>query len=417
MMLFSLQQAGKTRPGRIARAALRQSGSAIVLILACVGSPAVAQTDAEVRGLIDRLDANSFADRLAAQETLQGYITNNRLTAAQYGILRTYPAMPTLEQRLRLDAVLQIWTNTFPSVGDAIAGTRGETLPRSVGQDWYFRIGRFYGGANTGDPVVVGYEQRYESARNALTTADTATALTRLTELRNYVLNPMNFDRFYLHSDENLQNRVTREQVAAEFDRAINATQQAIRNINLGSNNVMPPPRQPAPVQQQGAIDLGQTLQLALSSAPVTPGGLDVLLASPGLALSAPPRGHAFASEIFDLRATGGLDVTGSTVSLGIVLAPGTNLSGLEMARLANGRRQVLDDSVIDPRTNTITALYQPESASSGQDQFGEFVAVRPVPEPTTVVMLVSSVPCLLGYGWFLRRRRAARATQRPGLA
>jgi hypothetical protein len=325
--------------------------------------------------------------------------------------------MPTLEQRQRLGVILQTWTNTYPAVRDAIAQTRGETLPRSVGNDWYFRIGGFFGGANTGDPVVVGYEQRYEAARNALTTADTATALARLQDLRNYVLDPANFDRFYLHSDADLKNKVTREQVAAAFDKAINDTQQAIRNINQGSNNVMPPPRQPVPVQQQGAIDVGRTLQLALSNAPVTPGGLDILLTSPGLALSAPPHHFAFASEIFDLRATGGLDVTGSTVSLGIELAPGTNLSGLEMARLANGSLQVLDNSVIDPTTNTITASYQADSASSGADQFGEFVAVLPTPEPSTAVILVAAVPCLLGYGWYLRGPPEARATRSGRLA
>jgi hypothetical protein len=415
-MHTSLREA-RTCLGRIAPAAQRRSGLAIVLILACGGSSALAQTDAEVRGLIDRLDNDSFVVRLAAQETLQGYITTNRLTPAQYAILRTYPPMPTLEQRVRLEAVLQTWASTFPAVGNAIGQTGFQTLPRSIGNDWYFRIGGFYGGANNGDPIAVGYYQRYEAARNALTTADTATALARLQDLRNYVLDPANFDRLYLHSDADLKNKVTREQVAAAFDQAINTTQQAIRNINTGSNNVMPPPRQPAPVQQQGAIDLGRTLQLALSNAPVTPGGLDVLLTMPSLALSAPPRGYGFASEIFDLRATGGLDVTGSTVSLGIELAPGTNLSGLELARLANGRMQILDNSVIDPSTYTVTASHQPESASSGQDQFGEFVAVRPTPEPATVVMLVIAAPCLLGYGWCHRRRPRAPGACNTGLA
>jgi hypothetical protein len=366
-----------------------------------------------VRADIDRLvGTNTFRDRLAAQKTLEGFIANNRLTPAQYGILRTYPAMPDSEQTLRKGFVLLTWNKTFPSVGAAIDQTRFQTLERSVGRDWFFKVDGFFGGADTGNPVVVGYYQRYEDARNALVTADTAQAFAKVEALRNYVLDPMNFDRFNLATDPNLRNRVTQVQAAAVFDQAINATQQAIRDINLGSNNVMPPPRQPVPVQGQGAIDVGRTLQLALSNAPVMPGGLDVLLTPYDLALSVPPPGFAFVGEVFDLRATDGLDITGSTVALGIELDPSTNLSGLRMARLANGRMQLLDDFVIDPSTFTVTGFYQPESASSGEDQFGEFAVVRAVPEPAGIVMMGFGVLGLVGYG-YRRIRRSGRSRSR----
>ena len=153
---------------------LRFATPLLGLCLFLIALPAAGQTDAEIRGLIDRLDTQgpgSLDARRRATETLEGFIRNNRLTPAQFEILRTYPPGPALELLRRKELILSRWTTQFPTVAMAIDRTRFETLPRSIDRDWFFKIDGFFGGANIGDATVVGYYQRYEDARNALAAA------------------------------------------------------------------------------------------------------------------------------------------------------------------------------------------------------------------------------------------------------
>jgi PEP-CTERM motif len=393
------------------RSPLLAGVAALILTSLALPGRAEAQTDQQVRDLIDLLNAPTFAVRENAQKTLEGFIANNRLTPEQYGILRTYPQNPPLELLRRRNAVLATWTWKFPAVRQAVDETKLLTLDRSWGRDWYFKIGGFFGGANTGDPTVVKACQLYEAASNALLSADTATAVAKVTELRNYILDPKNFPSFNLASNADLSQRITRQQAAAVFDMAIDSTMKAVQQIRIGSNNVKPPPQGAAPVNHGGLVNIGLTPSLFLSGPPVTPGALAIFQPTADLALSQPPAGYKFVGEIFELRAIDGLDVTGRDVTFGIELAPSIDLTGLALARLANGQLDVLSDSVVDPMTHTVSATYLAESLASGQDQFGTFAVVCAVPEPASVALLGMSLVFLL----VCYRRGAAKRTACKG--
>ena len=366
--------------------------------IACLGAVAGGPTDAEVRRQIDLLDSPTYTVRRQATETLEGYIRNNRLTPAQLGILRTYPMNPTLELLRRKERILATWTARFPAVGAAIDGVRFENIS-VICLDWDYRFGPFYGGAgsNDDDPshgFAVRLYQRYAAARNALLAADTAQAVAALRALRTYVND--NFDQLFLWTDAAHSTVATKQQVLARIDQAITDTQNAIQQIQIGSGNVQPPPRQPRQIQQGGAIDMGRTLKLALLQAPVVGGGLDVFLTPYEFTLAAPPAGYRFAGELFGLTSTDTLDVSGNTITVGLEYGS-TDLAGepivdpfeLRVARLSNGRSEILADSTPDTAGSVVTASYQPSPGSFGADQFGEFVLVRPSapPPPCTATL------------------------------
>jgi hypothetical protein len=89
---------------------------------------------------------------------------------------------------------------------------------------------------------------------------------------------------------------------------------------------------------------------------------------------------------------TDSLDLTGSTVSLEMQFG-----SGLEsrtpinpslpvcLVRLANSAVDFLS-CTSDPNATLLTGSYNPESASSGDIQLGEFALVQAVPEPSSFV-------------------------------
>lgn len=380
---------------------------------------AAGQTEDEVKSLIDQLDtqdgAQALAARQAAEKQLEDYIKMNRLTPALLGTLRTYPVGPPLELLRRKEKILATWTTRFPAVSNVIDSVKFETTEYFF-RDWFFQFDGFFGGANVGEPDVVELERRYEAIRNALLAADTPRVVAALEALRNWVGDEQRFPNFSLKRDKDRRVNATRLEVIAKIDQAINEAQNAIRAINIGSNNVMPPPRQPIPMQRQGAIDTGRTLRLALSADPITPGGLDVFMPTYDLALAQPPAGYQFVGEIFDLLATDGLEVTGM-VSVGIEYGqtqlfgnPVVDPSMLRMARLANGRAEILPDFINDTSNFVITAFYTPESASSGRDQFGEFAIIQ-VPEPSTLIPLGTGILCF-GYHACWRRKQ-----DRMGLA
>ena len=95
--------------------------SPILLAMISV-SPCMAQTDDEVKRLIDQLDSPQLAVRRQAAKTLDEYLRDNRLTPAQLSLLRTYPEVPTLEQRRRKEQILANWAIHFPALDQAAQG-------------------------------------------------------------------------------------------------------------------------------------------------------------------------------------------------------------------------------------------------------------------------------------------------------
>src|SRR5262249_24508685 len=84
---------------------------------------------------------------------------------------------------------------------------------------------------------------------------------------------------------------------------------------------------------------------------------------------------------------------------------PAVDPSSLRIARLANGRMELLDDYINDTDNHIITGFYTPESQSSGLDQFGEFAVVQAVPEPSALTL---AAICALCACLFLAVRRVA---------
>jgi hypothetical protein len=372
-------------------------------------------TDDEVKALIDQLDTQgpgSFTVRQRAEAKLTDFVTSNLLTRAQLSIIRSYPGNPPLELQQRKERILSRWVTSFAPAREILNCVKFETLERSAGRDWYYKIDGFYGGANTGDPDVTELYKRYEAVRNAVLAADTGRLMHTLTELKNWVDDPNRFDKFYLHHDKDLQRRATRKEVTDKIQQAIDQVQKFVQDIGAGSNDAMPPPRQKIPVQGQGAVNAGRTLRLALDSNPVMPGELDVFMPDYDFALSQPPLGYQFVGELFDILPDPMLGITG-TVSLGIEYGqtqlfgnPVVDPSLLRIARLANGRMELLDNYANDTNNFVITGFYTPESKFSGSDQFGEFAVVQPaaVPEPGILTLVGIGVLCLCLYGW--RRRK-----------
>jgi len=377
----------------------------VALIVALAPSAAGAQTDQDVRDLIDRLDSRDLATRQRAELALLAHIQNNRLTAAQLGLLRTYPAGPPLELLLRKQAILERWTTLFPSVGRAVDGVRYQDLGQGLFQlDGFFSLGA----VNPGDQTAIDeLRRRYEAVRNSLLAADLDRVVVNLDLLQEWVDDSARFARFDFSFLQNPGGgrRATRRDVVAVIQDARRNALQAIQDLRLGSGNVADPGRPPTPVNQQGAIDLGRTLRLALANAPVTPGGLDVFMPAYADALSPPPPGYQFVGEVFDLLATDGLEVAGP-VTIGIeygdvqlIGRPARDPAALRLARLTNGRQELLSDFVNDPQHHVLTAVYVPDSPGTGLEQFGEFVLVQVTPEPATLLLVLGGAAALAARG------------------
>jgi hypothetical protein len=118
------------------------------------------------------------------------------LTAAQLGILRTYPQNPPLEVLQRKENILATWSKEFPSVQKVLDGARVSDINESA-VDISFKIDGFEGSIPAPDDAdikdVKQLMRLYEAARNALTAADTGKVEESLTKLKNFVADPNKF--------------------------------------------------------------------------------------------------------------------------------------------------------------------------------------------------------------------------------
>jgi len=172
--------------------------------------------------------------------------------------------------------------------------------------------------------------------------------------------------------------------------------------IQQAGGNPTPDMPPPIPVDAPGSVDLGKTFGLQVAGVS-TIGDLNSLSPSLGDLFAAPPPGFEFVGPAIDLSAEDGLLVSlgveisieyGSTQLLGPTI---TNPNELALARIANGGLEFLQTDLNDPVDHVITAGYSPESASSGLDQFGEFVIVQAIPEPSSLALLTVATVGLLG--------------------
>ncbi len=88
--------------------------------------------------------------RRQAAKTLDEYLRDNRLTPAQLSLLRTYPEVPTLEQRRRKEYILANWAIHFPALDQALRGTRFKTTGLGR-EDWNYEFGGLFGRASSND--------------------------------------------------------------------------------------------------------------------------------------------------------------------------------------------------------------------------------------------------------------------------
>ena len=374
-------------------------------------------TDAQVTALINQFRNLNFETRQDATKQLLQFLKDNVLQPNQLGMLRTAAAGDgDPEVRARSASVLQTWAKEITPIREILDSIGVQSvLPQAA--RFQYKFDGFFGQLFRGSPEYVELYLAWEGSRNALLAGDTAQIVPALQKLRALVNDPDKFDALGLFLGDDFNTLAPQKVVLAEIDRAIARIPDAIMRIGAGTGNVAPGPRQPVPVQGQGAIDTGRTLRLALSSAPVVAGNLDVFMPTADLALSKPPPGYQFVGEIFDLLAVDALDVTG-TIALGIeygatqlVGNPVLDASLLRIARLANGQAEILSDFVNDTARFVITGFYNPESPSSGLDQFGEFAVVQRAPEPSTMLLVGMAI-----LGWaFCRRESFAPSVARRG--
>jgi len=368
------------------------------------------QTDDDVRKLIDKLDSDDFNTRTDAQETLEKFISDNKLTAAQLGILRTYPQNPPLEVLKRRENILATWTEKFPSVQKVLDGVRVSDINESA-VDISFKIDGFEGSiAAPEDSDIKEVKQLmllYEATRNALVAADTGKVEDALTKLKTFVADPNKLKGvIYLKGLDEAKT----EDVVNELQQSLTNTQKAIQDIKIGSNNVQPPPRQPVPMKK-GALDSGRTLAVLLGTDPLVAGGLDIFMPPLDLTLYPLLPGYRYASDIFDILATDGGEISGG-VSIGIQYGSEFDALSLRLLRQANGSGEILPLSSCsnDSVHSIFTCTYFPDFSLSGPDQFGEFALVTATPESATVLL---SAIGLLGVVLLRLRRRSDGTNQK----
>ena len=382
----------------------------VLVIVVIVGAAYAAKaappdySNKPVDELITLLDDNGFVNRQAASEELEKRLPN----LAKVDILKlvnAYSAGP-LEVTKRVERLIGkylIDLDMSPSARAALNAlkTQQTGLPTQTtdGLQIPFKLGDAKGMASADTDaqkkVFSDLMLRFAAFRNYLAIGDTDGAKARLDELKNFI-NGLTNDQFARLRLVNKDGTVMTKADLFDLIGAARAlTTQAKDEINKKMGAIPPEARPLATVAASGPLDLGKTLALSVGSL-IAPGMLDVTFEDVDQALAVAPPGFMAVGPIFELLPIGDLavgDLISVSVQYGDLSGLGFGIvdpSLLRLVRIANGDYQFLSESN-DLTRHLITGSYPVSGSPSGLDQFGEFMLVQAVPEPTTLVLLFAA--------------------------
>ncbi|MBV9157764.1 MAG: hypothetical protein JO097_15980 [Acidobacteriaceae bacterium] len=361
--------------------------------------------DATFNQLVTDLNSNTFATRQAATEALTSYVdpaSNTRLTVAQLQTMRSLAKGMNLEVARRSGQVMQTWVKLNPqTVGpatDLLNGIKVKYLDFDpvLGEGHFMlgsiKVGYDLGGIKFRDAI----NSQYWRASNELYGGYTDNVVPQLRGLRTIVNNLTDQDLKSLYFTQN-GNQIQKADVLKQLDKAIQSGSDLINKINGSIGDPTPGPAPKVPVNGSGMIDTGKTFQLAVNSNVIVPGNLNFLDLPSDLSIADPPAGFSFFGQVFVLSADDSLAISGGSVSVFLEYGdpalqglPTSLAQQLQLVHFANGLYVPLTSEFNDLGAFVFQGSYAPPSIGLSADQFGEFALVYPIPEPSSLTMILA---------------------------